>query len=85
MLLGVVEGNVVTTVKHRSMLGWRLLIVQPMGANGQADGDPIMAIDSLGAGHGSKVIISNDGRSTRTMVGDEKSPVRWAVIGIVDE
>ena len=44
-----------------------------------------MAIDSLGAGHGSKVIISNDGRSTCAMVGDEKSPVRWAVIGIVDE
>jgi len=85
MLLGLVEGNVVTTIKHKSMLGWRVLIVQPLGAGGGPDGDPVMAIDNLGAGHGSKVVISNDGKGTRELVGDDKSPVRWSVIGIVDE
>ena len=85
MLLGVVEGNVVTTIKHPSMLGWRVLIVQPLGEDGGPDGDPLMAIDSLGAGHGCKVLISNDGKGTRELVGDQKSPVRWSVIGIVDE
>ena len=85
MLLGLVEGNVVTTIKHRSLHGWRLLVVQPLGADGQTDEDPLLAIDMLGAGHGSKVVISNDGRSTREMVGDNNSPIRWAVIGIADE
>jgi ethanolamine utilization protein EutN len=85
MLMGIVEGNVVTTIKHKSMKGWRLLIVQPLGADGQADGDPVMAIDSLGAGHGSKIIISNDGKGTRELVGDSSSPIRWSVTGIVDE
>jgi ethanolamine utilization protein EutN len=85
MLLGLVEGNVVTTIKHKSMLGWRVLIVQPLGQDGQPDGDPLMAIDNLGAGHGSKVVISNDGKGTRELVGDPNSPVRWSVIGIVDE
>jgi len=70
MLLGLVEGNVVTTIKHKSMLGWRVLIVQPLGQDGQPDGDPLMAIDNLGAGHGSKVVISNDGKGTRELVGD---------------
>ena len=80
MLLGLVEGNVTTTIKHRSMEGWKVLIVQPLD-----DGDPVLAIDMLGAGHGTKVVISNDGKGTREMVGDPSSPVRWSVIGLVDE
>jgi ethanolamine utilization protein EutN len=84
MQLGVVEGNVVSTIKHGSMQGWRLLIVQPLDQAGKADGDPVMAIDSLGAAHGVRVVISNDGRGAREMVGDNNSPVRWSVIGIVD-
>ena len=85
MLLGIVEGNVTTTIKHRSMAGWKLLIVQPIDQGGRPDGDPLLAIDMLGAGHGTKVLISNDGKGTREMVGDTTSPVRWSVIGLVDE
>jgi microcompartment protein CcmK/EutM len=85
MLLGVVEGNVVSTIKHQSMVGWRLLVVQPVGTQGAPDGDPLLAIDHLGAGHGSKVLISNDGRSAREIVGDTNSPVRWVIVGLVDE
>ena len=85
MLTGIVEGNVVATIKHGSMQGWRLLIVQPLGMENKCDGDPLLAIDMLGAARGSKVLISNDGKGAREMVGDNTSPVRWAVIGIVDE
>lgn len=85
MYIGVVEGNVVSTIKHPSMEGWRVLIVQPMDLAGKPDGDPLLVIDRLGAGHGTKVLISNDGKGAREMVGDTTSPVRWAVIGIVDE
>jgi ethanolamine utilization protein EutN len=84
VLLGIVEGNVVTTIKHPSMKGWKVLIVQPLDFDGRPDGDPQLAIDSLGAGAGTKVVISNDGRGTRELIGDELSPVRWSVIGIVD-
>lgn len=84
MLLAMVEGNVVTTIKHPSMRGWKVLIVQPMDTAGRPDGDPLLAIDMLGAGRGTKVLISNDGKGTRQMIGDDNSPVRWAVIGIVD-
>lgn len=84
MLHGVVEGNVVTTTKHRSLKGWRLLIVQPLGADGKADGDPVLAVDSLGAGIGCRVVIGNDGKGTRELVGDNNSPLRWAIMGIDD-
>jgi len=84
MLLAIVEGNAVATVKHRSMQGWKVLVVQPVDMDGRADGDPLLAIDMLGAGRDTKVLISNDGKGTREMVGDNTSPVRWAVIGLVD-
>jgi ethanolamine utilization protein EutN len=84
MLLAIVEGSAVTTIKHSSMKGWKVLVVQPLDLVGAADGDPLLAIDSLGAGRGDKVLISNDGQGAREMVGDENSPVRWTVIGMVD-
>ena len=84
MLIGIVEGNATSHIKHPSMDGWRLLIVQPLDIGGKPDGEPILAVDSLGAGDGAKVVLSNDGRGARELVGDDNSPVRWAVIGVVD-
>ncbi len=84
MLVGIVEGSAISTIKHPSMHGWKLLIVQPLDLEGRSDGDPLMAIDMLGAARGTKVVISNDGRGAREMVGDNSSPVRWMVLGLVD-
>jgi microcompartment protein CcmK/EutM len=85
MFLARVEGNVVATRKHPSLEGWRLVICQPIGAEGQAEGSPQVAIDSHGAGMHQEVVISSDGSAARKAVGDDKSPVRWLIIGIVDE
>jgi len=85
MLLARVEGNVVATRKHPSFEGWRLLICQPIGSRGQPEGAPQVAIDPHGAGLHQRVIISSDGLAARRAVGDDKSPARWMVIGIVDE
>jgi ethanolamine utilization protein EutN len=85
MLLARVEGNIVATRKHPSLDGWRLVICQPIGASGQVEGSPMIAIDAHGAGMHQEVIISSDGAAARRDVGDEKSPVRWLVAGIVDE
>jgi len=71
-------------VKHPSLQGWRLLIVQALDPNEKPDGEPLLAIDSLGAGLNARVIISNDGAGARQMVGVKDSPVRWFVMGIQD-
>lgn len=84
MLLGLVEGVAISNHKHRSMWGWKLLVVQPLDDKGGPDADPVLAVDSLGAGHGDRVLISSDGRGTRELLGDNTTPVRWSVIGIVD-
>jgi microcompartment protein CcmK/EutM len=85
MLLARVEGNIVATRKHPSFEGWRLLVCQPINQAGKALAAPFVALDSLGAGLHQRVIISSDGAAARKAVGDEKSPARWMVIGLVDE
>jgi len=85
MQLADVLGQAVATVKHPSMAGWKLLVVQPLTAEGKADGEPQLAIDALGAGVGEKVIVSNDGAGARQLMGQKNSPVRWLTLGIVDE
>ena len=85
MLLARVEGNVTATRKHPSFEGWRLVLCQPIGQDGTAEGSPQIAIDAHGAGMHQRVVISSDGAAARKAVGDDKSPVRWLVVGIVDE
>jgi ethanolamine utilization protein EutN len=85
MLLARVEGNIVATRKHPSLEGWRLVICQPISTDGENEGVPQIAIDAHGAGMHQQVVISSDGAAARKAVGDEKSPVRWLVVGVVDE
>ena len=85
MLLARVEGNVVSTRKHPSLEGWRLVICQPINQAGGPEGAPQVAIDAHGAGLHQRVIISSDGAAARNAVKDQKSPARWMIIGIVDE
>ncbi len=84
MFLARVEGNLIATRKHPSFEGWRLLICQPISGAGTAEGVPQVVIDAHGAAMHQRVIISSDGAAARKAVKDDKSPVRWMVIGIVD-
>jgi microcompartment protein CcmK/EutM len=84
MQIGRVVGQAVATAKHVSLTGWRLLLVQPLTTDGKEDGEPLLAIDNLGAGTNDLVILSNDGAGARELVGAKDSPVRWMVLGMCD-
>ena len=85
MQLGLVIGTAVATQKHSSMDGHKLLVIQPQMSDGRTpDGDPQVAIDGVGAGVGQRVMMTSDGRGARKIVGSDKTPVRWTVIGIRD-
>ena len=85
MQVGLVVGRTTSTVKHASLLGWKLLVVQFYGADGHTpDGEPVIAVDALGAGDGEKVLLSSDGKATRALLSSDTTPVRWNVIGIQD-
>lgn len=85
MQVGQVIGTATATVKHPSMNGWKLLVVQPYQADGNTpDGEPVLAVDSLGAGKGERVLITSDGKGTRSLLNSDTTPVRWSVMGIAD-
>jgi microcompartment protein CcmK/EutM len=84
MQIGRVVGHATATVKHASMKGWRLLLVQLLLDNGKEDGEPLLVIDHFGAGAGSLVIVTNDGAAVRELVGVKNSPIRWMVLGLCD-
>jgi ethanolamine utilization protein EutN len=85
MQLAAVIGHATSTVKHPTLVGLRMLIVQPLDAQQGPDGPPIIAIDSLGGSRGDRVMISSDGKAARELVGAQNSPIRWVTIGLIDE
>ncbi len=83
MQIAKVIGHAIATMKHPSLKGWKLLLVQPLHGQ-KPDGEPLLAVDGVGAGADELVMISSDGASARNLVGSRQSPVRWTVIGIFD-
>ena len=85
MQLGLVVGTANSTIKHPTLRGQKMLIVQPLMADRKTgDGDPQIAVDAVGAGKGEVVMITSDGRFVRELVKHENTPIRWSVIGIAD-
>lgn len=85
MILARVDGVIVTTVCHPSLVGHRSVICQPLDEQGREEGAPILAIDPLSAGQHQRVLVSTDGSHTRNLVKNQKSPLRNIIMGIVDE
>jgi ethanolamine utilization protein EutN len=84
MLIARVVGELVATQKHVSHEGRKLLLVQPLNLDGSDRGDAIVALDSVDAGIGDRVLIATEGFSAMTAVGRPQSPIDTAVIGFID-
>ncbi len=82
MQQGRVIGSADATIKHPSMQGRKLLIVQPRLTDNTPDGDPILAVDCIGAGISDDVMMTSDG--ARRLLNVDVTPVRWTIIGIQD-
>ena len=84
MLLGLVIGTVVSTRKNRKFESAKLLLVQPLDEDGGPRGVPLLAIDSVGAGVGERVLLVVEGRAAGEALGRKAAPVDAAIVGIVD-
>jgi ethanolamine utilization protein EutN len=83
MQLARVLGNVVATEKHESLVGIRLLLVQPQDHDGVPDGDPIVAADPLQAGVG-ELVEWITGREAALALPESFAPVDATVVRICD-
>jgi microcompartment protein CcmK/EutM len=84
MQLARVVGTVVATQKNRKLEGAKLLLVQPLGLDDQPRGTALLAIDSVGAGVGEKVLVVIEGKAAGQALGRKGAAVDAAIVGIVD-
>jgi len=81
--LARVLGEVVATMKDEQLTGFKLLVLQPLSASGEASGRTLVALDSVGAGVGENVFFVR-GREAAFPFYPAEPPTDAAVIGIVD-
>ena len=83
MQLARVIGTVVATVKNDSLEGRKLLIIQSLNKNLDAQGKPMVAIDSVGAGVGELVFWCR-GKEASFPFKREETPSDCTIVGIID-
>ena len=83
MLLARIVGTVVATRKDPRLVSNKLLIARPVDPRGKAEGNYLVAVDTVDAGVGETVLIVS-GSSARMASGMKDCPVDAAVIGIID-
>ena len=86
MQISRVVGNVWATRKHPSLVGAKLLLVQPLdSSSGKVIGEPALALDkTFGAGPGDTVLLVDEGSAARQILKDPYAPVRLVICGVID-
>jgi ethanolamine utilization protein EutN len=89
MLIAKVTGSLVSTEKVGSMVGFKLLVVEPYRVDPKSrkslvtTGRSMVAVDTVGAGEGEFVLITQ-GSSARLTPETKSLPVDTVIIGIID-
>ncbi|MDR1124613.1 MAG: EutN/CcmL family microcompartment protein [Deltaproteobacteria bacterium] len=83
MYLATVIGTVVATSKDQSLTGKKLLIVARLSEKLKPTGETEIAADSVGAGNGETVIVSQ-GSSARFTGPAHETVIDSSIVGIVD-
>ena len=89
MFVAKVTGAIVSTQKVDTMVGRKLLIVEPYRLDAQTrsslktTGRTFVAVDTVGAGEGEYVLVTQ-GSSARLTPETKNLPVDTVIIGIVD-
>jgi ethanolamine utilization protein EutN len=81
--IGRVIGDVVATRKDPGYHGVPLLLVQPLTAEGQPAGRPLVAVDSVGAGVGEQVFFVR-GKEASFPFHPAEPPADAGIVGILD-
>src|SRR5438876_10581194 len=89
MFVAKVTGSVVATQKVASIIGRKLLTVEPMRVDPAkrdrlvTTGRTFVVVDTVGAGQGEMVLIVQ-GSSARLTPETDKLPIDAAIVGIID-
>ncbi|HEX9656208.1 MAG TPA: EutN/CcmL family microcompartment protein [Bacteroidota bacterium] len=84
MFLARVIGTVWATRKNEFLQSLKMQFIQPMNANREKVGDPLVAIDTVGAGVGETVMYIT-AREAVIPLPVEMAPVDASIVGIVEK
>lgn len=84
MYIAKVVGNVVATRKSQTLVGYKLLVIQPMNLHAEPIESERVAADYVGAGIGDYVLVGT-GSAVRVEEDKKSSVIDLAIIGIIDE
>lgn len=85
MYIGQIAGSVVATIKHPFFTGRKLLLVERLELTGQPSAKYDIAVDTVRAGVGDRVLVLDEGNSGRQVCDVEPwGPVRAVIVGIID-
>lgn len=83
MFLARVIGDVVSTRKDENLAAMKLLVLQPLGADGSDSGRTLVAVDAVGAGVG-EIVFCVRGKEASFPFHPIEAPVDAGIVGIVD-
>jgi ethanolamine utilization protein EutN len=84
MLVGTVIGQVWATQKEPTLSGLRFLVVRPYLRGGDASSETVVAVDTIGAGTGERVLVVF-GRAARHAIGrGQDIGFQTAIVAIID-
>jgi len=84
MILGRVIGSITSTINHPFYDGRKLMVVEKTDAAGAALADYLVAVDTVGAGPGERVLVLDEGNGARQVFTSADAPVRSVIVGIID-
>ncbi|HUK12420.1 MAG TPA: EutN/CcmL family microcompartment protein [Thermoanaerobaculaceae bacterium] len=84
MTLGIVVGEIVSTINHPFYDAKKLLVVEKTDPAGKPTGDYVIAVDAVDAGAGERVLVNDEGNGARQIFASDTAPVRSVIVGIVD-
>ncbi len=83
MELGKVIGTIWATRKYDAVKGYKLQFVQPLNAEQEKLGEPIIAVDTVGAGPGETILYITASEAVIPLDVD-MAPVDASIVAIVD-
>jgi ethanolamine utilization protein EutN len=83
MYLGKVLGTIWATRKYETVNGYKMQLVQPINADEKNIGDPLIALDTIGAGPGETIFYITSSEAVIPLDVD-MAPVDASIVGIVD-
>ena len=84
MLLGRIIGSITSTINHPFYDGKKLMVVERTSPDGAPLADYLIAVDTVGAGMGERVLVLDEGNGARQVFVSAEAPVRSVIVGIVD-